>query len=461
MANGPAARKASGQLSEWFGEKAYLHDVSIQKENRLAIAEQAAAALPQDEKLYCERYAQGVNRYLEDHPRRQGLEYWLLGAKAEAWSCKDSILILMELAQQLTTSKDEKIRATAWQQHLPKSWARFLFPQSHRWNKPYFSNKTAANSSNNPSTEVEESPPQGAQLPPKEHWLKPFKFSGQTLEPVQQDPSTAYGSNNWSYRSNHGFFLANDPHLSHSVPGIWYMTRLRMSKEQWIVGTALPGIPGIILGMNPHYSWAFTNTGEDVDNILKEEIEGDFYRDRAPDGKLIWRPLIKKEFPIRVKGEAKPRMVEGLFTHRGPLFQDALLGDAFYSRQWLALNANLLRLPISKLILGKSIVDVHSAIDDLKIPSQNVLILDRLGNMSYRTSGTGIVRGHILDTPHTQLAFEGEWLGFEEPQQRRRLDVPVSSSEKTFLATANARVWEEAHYHNWTPDDRMDRIEGY
>lgn len=104
--------------------------------------------------------------------------------------------------------------------------------------------------------------------------------------------------------------------------------------------------------------------------------------------------------------------------------------------------------------------EVHDAFDDLSIPSQNVLLMDRQGHITYRTSGTGIIRAQKFKTPIIQDAIEGEWLGFAPPAQRRRISLKPGK-KPIFLATANERIWIDGHHHHWYPDDRKERIRNY
>lgn len=436
-------RKAGGMLSEWFGEKAFEHDKANRSENRIAVAKAAAQMLPPEEKSLCDYYANGVNRFIKQHPKHWSIEYWLLDSQPQSWSCSDTLLILLEMADQLTSAEKNKLKANAWQKHLPNSWAKFLYPQNHRWNQPLFGQKQ------------QHAPP----LPEKTDWLKPYKLTGQVIRPVNIDPSHALGSNNWAYHSHKGSFLANDPHLRHSIPSIWFLVRMKVTKDDWIVGSSVPGIPGVILGMNPAFSWAFTNTGEDVDDLLAETINPaqTAYQDWSDQGEAIWRPLEEKEFSITVRGEEHARKIKAKFTHRGPLKQDPYGENQFYSRQWLALKPEILRLPIQKLIDMRSWKEAHAAFDKLRIPSQNILMMNRQGHIIYRTSGTGLIRADNINTPMMQDAIEGEWLGYTPATQRRRLSIPPEE-KPTFLATANERIWMDDHYHHWYPDDRKDRI---
>jgi penicillin amidase len=73
---------------------------------------------------------------------------------------------------------------------------------------------------------------------------------------------TAAGSNAWASggtRTNDGRALvANDPHLSLSIPGVFYAIEMR-APGLHAAGVTVPGIPGVVLGHNDGIAWATTN----------------------------------------------------------------------------------------------------------------------------------------------------------------------------------------------------------
>lgn len=421
-------RKAGGRLAEWFGEKAFDHDLMVQREDRLALSRAASETLPPDEREPCDRYAKGVNRFIEENPWRVGLEYHLLQVKPEPWTCADSLLVLLEMADVLTSGADREADNAAWRRNLSEAWQAFLFPVDHPWNHPYFGTKTAEHPAFPPANEF---------LP-----LKPLgPERGASLGYVDPDP---VGSNNWAWRGPSGAFLANDPHLGNSVPSIWYAMRLRVSATEWVVGTAIPGLPGIVLGMNPALAWAFTNTGEDVDDYLRE----------SPDA-----PVTFKTFQIRVKGEPKPREITSAFTERGPVAERANLGRNLYARQWLPLKPGMLRLPTVQFMRTRNVDEFDRAVDSMVIPSQNILVMTHTGDMGYRMSGTGVVRKVSGRVP--QAAEEGAWLGLEPAANRPRQFYRDEGDQVRYLASANERIWIDPYGAQWASDDRKDRIVRY
>ena len=73
---------------------------------------------------------------------------------------------------------------------------------------------------------------------------------------------TAFGSNAWAAGGAHTktghALLANDPHLSSSIPGVWYAVEMR-APGLHVAGVTVPGIPGVVLGHNGRIAWATTN----------------------------------------------------------------------------------------------------------------------------------------------------------------------------------------------------------
>ena len=90
----------------------------------------------------------------------------------------------------------------------------------------------------------------------------------------------ASGSNNWAIgealSAGDGPLIAGDPHLSPSMPGIWYQVSLRHG-ERFARGASMAGLPGVYMGQNDDVGWTFTNIVADVQDLFIERIEGDRY----------------------------------------------------------------------------------------------------------------------------------------------------------------------------------------
>ena len=434
-------RKASGRLSELFGEKAFPLDSDAQSEGRLDVAAKAASLLPKDESDACNSFAKGVNKFIAENSWNWGIEYVLLGARPLDWTCADSLLVVLAMSETLTAYGPSELKQWHWKSKLDPSWVDFLYPQNHPWNVPMFGTKSAG----------------GAPIPDRSKYIPMAALVPNKQAAVKVGSDAMAGSNSWAWNGKSGAFLVNDPHLGQSVPGVWYAMRLKISNQEWVVGAALPGLPGIILGMNSALAWGFTNTGEDVDDYLSEKIspDGKSYLASKNGEEEVWEPIEVKAYPVKVKGEPD-RIVTAKFTRRGPLiFHDDFGGKAF-SRQWLALRPEALRLPVTNLNRSRNWAEFNQAIDGLRLPAQNILVVDRAGNIGYRLSGTGVIRKSNGKTVESGL--DGEWLGLAEPNERRRDWVEADPNSPTFKATANQRIWVDDMNHSWASDDRVNRI---
>ncbi len=438
-------RQASGRLAEWFGEAALKNDIDRASEDWLSVADRGASDLSAKQREYCEVYADGINEFIAQQTGRWGLEYMLLRSRPEPWQCRDSLLILLLMADTLTSTAAREGRQWLWRRGLPKDWEAFLFPDSHPWNQPLFdANKSIP-----------------LRLPGSGNFLPktPLQETEWAINSSTHADNMVLGSNSWAWRGPGGYFLANDPHLTQQIPQLWYAMRLRRSSTDWVVGAALPGVPGIAIGMNPQLAWSFTNVGEDVDDFLLEEVDESKNRYVAGlvDGNKEWRRIAVKRVIIKVRGKSDHE-IAARFTHRGPLGKRTEIGDVWASRQWLPLKPGMLKLPTILVNQANNWQEANAAFDQMAAPAQNVIIVDRLGGIGYRASGTGVKRRVSGRWP--QPAHLGEWRGFAPESARQRLWLPSKRSYENpqQLASANERIWVDEFGHNWANEDRKRSI---
>ena len=98
------------------------------------------------------------------------------------------------------------------------------------------------------------------------------------------------GSNNWVVNGSHTKsgkpLLANDPHIAHSVPSVWYMIHLKAPGLN-VTGVSLPGVPLVIIGHNEQIAWGVTNTAPDVQDLYAETFNPGNSSQYLHDGKWI------------------------------------------------------------------------------------------------------------------------------------------------------------------------------
>jgi penicillin amidase len=140
------------------------------------------------------------------------------------------------------------------------------------------------------------------------------------LPQLMGDGGPGIGSNSWVVGGDHTAseqpLLANDPHLSPSMPGIWYQMGLHCDCAFNVAGFTFSGVPGVVIGHTDRIAWGFTNLDPDVTDLYLEKVEGD----RVFDG-TQWIPLTTRQETIKVAG-GEPVVITVRSTKHGPLVSD-------------------------------------------------------------------------------------------------------------------------------------------
>jgi penicillin amidase len=161
----------------------------------------------------------------------------------------------------------------------------------------------------------------------------PGALAGRALDRLAEDLAIftaaighGSGSNNWviapSRTAAGRVILANDPHLTPSLPPHWYLAHVRT--PNWaIAGACMAGTPAFPAGHNGTAAWGVTDGCVDSTDLFVEEI--------GPDGRSVregerFVPCEVRPEVIRVKGGAAIRE-EVVVTKRGPIISPALEGE--------------------------------------------------------------------------------------------------------------------------------------
>jgi len=197
------------------------------------------------------------------------------------------------------------------------------------------------------------------------------------------------GSNNWAVNSNRSTtgqpILANDMHLSLSLPNIWYPLHQSVPGKLKVSGVALPGEPFIVAGHNEHIGWGMTNAMADDLDFYLEKISPD-----KPDQYLIegeWRPMEVRKEIIRVKG-GKEVSRELRFTHRGPVISEFKnIKDRVISMRWTGYEESNELLAVYLLNRARNWSEFREALRHFRSLSQNVIYADSEGNIGIQLAG--------------------------------------------------------------------------
>jgi len=271
------------------------------------------------------------------------------------------------------------------------------------------------------------------------------------------------GSNNWvvsGARSVTGKpLLACDPHLSTTIPSLWYEADLSCD-EYRVRGATLPHSPDPAYAQTRYAAWGFTNVMADVQDLYVERFNPDDARLYEFRGEWRQAEIVREE--IAVKGRSEPESLDVTITHHGPIVNAALgaRSQEPLALAWTALQFPLLNDSSLRAARARSGRELVAATQDHAAPPLNMLWADSAGNIGYKMIGKLPVRtGGSPDLPKPGWSGEFEWDGtvpFDE--------LPESTNPRGgFLVTANNRVVEDDYPHHitseWMTGYRAQRIE--
>ena len=385
-------RHAAGELAEVLGSSVVGLDRLQRTLQVRAAADRAVTHLPAAQKHLLEVYAAGVNASMQAQAGRLPVEFKMLGYKPAAWTPRDSLLVELQMFQDLTTSFPVKLARAALTERLPPELAADLYPVGSWRDHP-------------PTAPVQDLTIEGPpieQVPLDETQSSLQLEQGRPgLAAVLPEPMWVAGSNDWVVSGAHTAsgkpMLSNDMHLSHTVPGIWYEADLQAG-EFHAAGVSIPGLPLIVVGHNAHIAWGFTNTGANVQDVYVEQTRGTGAEAqfRAVDG--TWQPLVHLPEVIKVR-RGRNVTLDVLATRHGgaitPILNPALTTTVNrpLALRWTIYDPEVLRVPTYEVDSAKDWPSFLAALSGGGLPSQNVVYADDQGHIGYHMVGSIPVRG--------------------------------------------------------------------
>ena len=422
-------RNAAGELAALMGPALLSTDRDTRRHRFRMRAELVVAATTGPDLEILNAYAAGVNAGLDDLKARP-FEYLVLRQKPEPWRPVDTVLTLhsMFLDLSLSTAATEEAYANV-RDNLPPALAEFLLPWGNRWEAP-----------------VQTEPVPGVRIPDASACdVREWSFDGLTYdefrseneEPPRQDTA---GSNNWAVAGiltgHGGALMANDMHLGHGLPNIWYRARMTWPEPggiRAVVGVTLPGSPAIVTGSNGQVAWGFTNSyGDWSDLVIIEADPENPLRYRTPDG---WKNMKRVPEIITVAG-ASPDTLWVEETIWGPIWTTDTKGRRLALR-WTAHDTEAVNLNLRHLESATDIDAVTAMAGTVGIPGQNLVCADARGRIAWTIAGTIPRRvGWDGRLPVSWADGTHRWDGYREPAVQPRVVDPAEGR----LWSANNRV---------------------
>jgi len=493
----------SGRLSEMFGKGQVKNDEFLRTLGWDRVAKKEYdTKLSASTKKYLQAYAKGVNAYLKGKDGKDiSLEYAALGFtndyKPQEWTPVDSVAWLKAMAWDLRGNMQEEIDRSLMTSRLGPKQIADLYPEY-----PYSRNKTIVQEGEydsvtgsyvqgSSSTASSTSTTSAAGTGLTDNATAPSSLQSQLsgLYEVLDDLPTAVGvngngigSNSWVVAGSHTItskpLLANDPHLSASLPSVWYQMGLHCrtvsTKCQYDVsGYTFAGMPGVVIGHNQDIAWGMTNSGVDVTDLYLEKLTGEGYQ---YDGKVV--PFTTRKETIKVAGAASKKIVVRE-TNNGPLLSDrddelvkvgkkATVdtaapdrGDGYgISLRWTALDPGNSMDAVFEMDKASNWTEFRKASASFDVPSQNLVYADTEGNIGYQLPGRIPTRGEgdgSLPSPGWDSKYN--WTGFI-----KQTELPYEYNPKRgYIVTANQAVVDKDKYPytlttDWGYGTRSQRI---
>ena len=399
-------RGARGKLSELLGSSTLEDDVQARtiftgiRETSPGVFElgrvedfiaQDLAAQSAEASAVLQRYADGVNRFLQDlatgaNGARLPIEYVLVtgGVPAIApWTVEDTVAIGRAFSQQLSFDLDvgPGLAALAFHCTTPQATLDCFALADLTRSAPAVGSFVL--------------PPQA---PPA---VKPVPVAAAaSLRGAAAQARNPYwllgpekgASNNWVVHGSRTAtgrpLLANDPHLGYQNPSIFYLAQLS-SDTRDVAGVTFPGVPGVLIGHNGKLAWGVTTVGYDVTDTFVETLQtagvpGAVFHQGA------FQPIqvLNEQFGVAggMTGCPAPCTVTvpiPVVPWHGPILPGSIQGTTALSVQWTGQRPTQEILAYWQLNAATTVDQAFQALTWFDVGAQNFVLADTGGHIGY------------------------------------------------------------------------------
>jgi len=367
-------RAAEGRLAEILGEPGlesdrFMRTLGLGRAAALDLGVASAAAV--DDLRW---YADGVNKFLDQHGESLPVEFLILGYKPEPWRPVDTLAIAkLQLYDAAGNYTQELLRAGI-ALRLGTDVLKTLMPD-----------------------------PGGLASVDETAWAQvaPLLAPGTTvsgtaaLAGILGGAGAGLGSNCWALsgtKTKSGKpLLAGDPHLAVRNPSIWYEVAMS-DGDLSLVGFSIPGVPGVVIGHNDHVAWSFTYAYADTQDLFVEHQDPTDLRRFEYQGRFEPATFIREQ--IAVKGKADPVVVDVVVTRHGPIVTPVVTGQkAQLALRWSALDATKTFDAIRGINRAMSFDEFRAAAADFSGAALSACYADIAGHTAY------LLVGRLPDRP--------------------------------------------------------------
>ncbi len=419
-------RTALGTLAQVIGSSAVGTDIFYRQLEDLQIAKEEYNNISKNTLTYIalNEFVDGINAYIESlTPSEYPILFKLLNFQPGLWNVTDVLAIQQLFLWENSAGGFDPIYFNYALQNMPESIIQGIYPSYPAGIQhpivPYNLNPSIYNESGNihnlslntPSFIINQS-----EMSSINKYFEDPPGLPSWLTVLWQDLNLKYatfkdlGSNNWAVNgiktNNESALLANDPHLSTTVPSIWIGFQL-VSPGQNVVGVIFPGFPGVILGHNPYIAWGATNGQIQQTYFYAEQVSSSHPYQYYSNGSWVYFKTINET--IQVKGENPLHiMIESanngvvLINHPVPIAMD-----------WTGLIPSYEINAVINMDYAKNVTQFRQNISEwFKVGIQNWAVADKYGNIGIFPFG----RYPVIDHGNPRGILNGtgpsNWVGF-------------------------------------------------
>ncbi len=423
-------RSSEGSLSELLGDITLEYD----RQQRIYGVGWAAEKAIEHWKKYPESYAlvsaycQGINDYIQTlSDRNLPLEYKILNAYPLEWTVYHSALVLKRMSLDLCFGERD-LENSNTVEIFGKPLFDSLMPAFFKHQDPIIPKGTPWDF-------------EPIDVPENEHVI-PKLLGDQAPYIGERKTNDLLGSNNWAIAgtktaSGHPI-VCNDPHLSLSLPSIWYENHI-VTADYNCYGVSIPGMPHIIIGFNENIAWGVTNVGHDVLDWYTIDWTDESKEFYYLDG--IKTAVEHRIEEIAVNGQ--PSVFDTIkYAKWGPISETGNYTDL--AMKWVSHLRPLNDEVGTFYALNKSsnFDDYRKALEKYMSPAQNFVFADKSGDIAMTIAGALPLRrkeqGKFVSDGSKGF---NDWAGFI-PYEHNPF---VRNPERGFVSSANQHTTDTTY----------------
>ncbi|MFC1712672.1 penicillin acylase family protein [Candidatus Poribacteria bacterium] len=432
-------RIAKGRLSELIGEDTVEIDMFMRLLGMDKAMERLASEASDEMKEIAGTYVDGINAYVQTNRDNMPLELSALEVVPEPFTEADVSAMILLNSWLLNRNFTEELLAVKMMNRATADAFSELFP-SHP----------------------------NADLPSDDYYnsfkslkVAPFLEAVDVFEKTQKEDSGPKGSNCWVISGERSLsgkpILANDPHLGHNVPGIWYINHL-VTPSSDVIGASMPNSPAVIIGHNESVSWGLTNVMTDYVDLYVVKVDPDNPEQYFVDDRVL--DMDRAEITINVK-DKQPEHRTIYHTIHGPVITTMEKGyDAQIALKWHGKTADATLEGFYHMNHAREVADVFKAGEYLGIVAQNLVAADSSGNIGWHITGKSPIReGYSGRLPADGSRSDFGWKAFVPYDE---LPSTLNPASGVIVTSNNRRIDDDYPYpisYSWAAPYRSRRIE--